>query len=232
MALASAADVSPRHVSYLETRKASPSRPMVLRLADALSVPKHARNGWLISAGFAPIYARRALTSDELRPFVNIIDRLLTCHDPFPGWALDASWTLVTANTCGEVVLSRLGLEIGDSLVDAITADPTLGGHLINWEEAVAHLSHRLWGEGRTREDAATTAAATKLTQLSSRNSGAATMIAIPTVLEIEGLTLSLTSVQALFNTAQDLTLTDLRVELFYPNDQPTERNLKSLLSD
>lgn len=231
MALASAAEVSPRHVSYLETGKASPSRPMVLRLADALSVPKHARNDWLVSAGFAPIYARRDLASDELGSFVKIVDRLLTRHDPFPGWALDASWTLIKANTCGETVLTHLGLKLGENLVEAMTADPTLGGHLINWEEAVAHLSHRLQGEGKTRMDAATTASAVKLTELSKRKGDGASTVAIPTVLQVGGLTLSLISIQALFNTAQDLTLADLRIELFYPIDQLTENNLETLLN-
>ena len=231
LALANAAQVSPRHISYLETGKSLPSRQMVLRLADALSVPKHARNDWLMSAGYAPTYVRRDIQSDELSPFIKVVERLLVRHDPYPGWALDGEWKLIRSNKAGATILRHLGLAHGESLVEAIVEDPTLNGRLVNWREAIAHLSHRLHGEAQKRLDTATKATAAKLSQLSPANRIVGSAITVPTLLEITGLEIALTSIQAMFNTAEDLTLSDLRIELFYPIDLPSENNLAKIVN-
>jgi len=160
MALALAADVSTRHISYLETAKAAPSRDMALRLAEALSVPAHARNDWLTAAGFAPIYESRPLDSAELAPFMHAVTRLLDRHDPYPGWALDPDWRIVLCNHVGERLLRRVGIAPGDSLVAALVGDPTLGGALLNWREATLPLAQRLGAEARRRNDAGTARAA------------------------------------------------------------------------
>ncbi|MEO1038130.1 MAG: helix-turn-helix domain-containing protein [Pseudomonadota bacterium] len=232
MALADAANVSPRHLSYLETGKSSPSRPMVLRLTDALSVPPHLCNDWLVYAGFAPIYQRRTLDSEALAPFVAAAQRLLDRHHPYPGWALDADWRLSLTNAAGSRLLAHLGLSEGDSLVDALIEEPTLGGRLINWQEAAAHLVHRLRAEGRKRGHAVTSQQAEKLSIVAPDIPTHPSDIAIPTVLEIDGREMVLTSVQASFNTAQDLTLSDLRIELFYPTDEPSEKALSKIVED
>ncbi|MEQ8400677.1 MAG: helix-turn-helix domain-containing protein [Marinovum algicola] len=227
MALALAADVSTRHISYLETAKAAPSRDMVLRLADALNVPAHARNDWLTAAGFAPIYESRPLDSAELAPFMEAVTRLLDRHDPYPGWALDPDWRIVLCNRVGEKLLRRVGIAPGDSLVAALVGDPTLGGALLNWREATLPLAHRLGAEARRRNDAETAKAAETLAALSGQSPLAApASAAVTTRLGIDGRTIELVSIQAAFNTANDLTLADLRTELFFPVGANSERNL------
>ncbi|WP_349363842.1 MAG: helix-turn-helix domain-containing protein [Roseitalea porphyridii] len=227
MALALAADVSTRHISYLETAKAAPSRDMVLRLAEALNVPAHARNDWLTAAGFAPIYESRPLDSAELAPFIEAITRLLDRHDPYPGWALDPDWRIVLCNHVGERLLRRVGIAPGDSLVAALVGDPTLGGALLNWREATLPLAQRLGAEARRRNDAETAKAAETLAALSGQSPLAApASAAVTTRLGIDGRTIELVSIQAAFNTANDLTLADLRTELFFPLGADSERNL------
>ncbi|WP_026381122.1 helix-turn-helix domain-containing protein [Afifella pfennigii] len=227
MALALAADVSTRHLSYLETAKAAPSRDMVLRLAEALHVPVHARNDWLTAAGFAPIYQSRPLDSAELAPFMDAVSRLLARHDPYPGWALDPDWRIVLCNRVGEKLLRRVGIAPGDSLVAALVGDPTLGGALLNWREETLPLSRRLGAEARRRNDAETAKAAEKLAALSGQSPLAApASAAVTTRLGIDGRVIELVSIQAAFNTANDLTLADLRTELFFPVGADSERNL------
>lgn len=232
MALALASDVSTRHISYLETGKASPSREMVLRLSRVLTPPPNERNTWLTAAGFAPLFQSRPLDDQELRPFRMAVRRLLDRHDPYPGWALDGDWRIVMANPAGEAVLRRLGLGRGQSIVAALIADPTLGGALENWREAVSHLAARLAAEARRKADDDAAAAALELSALAQRDIGDGPRpAAIPTRINDAGRVLSLISLQALFNTAEDATLADLRIELFFPTDSETELVLDEIAS-
>ena len=227
MALALASDVSTRHLSYLETGKASPSRDMVLRLAETLSVPKQRRNDWLVAAGYAPLFQQRPLDDDALKPFQTAVARLLERHDPYPGWALDGRWRIVRTNPAGERLLRHLGIGAGDSLVAAILTDPTLGGALVNWREAVSHLAARLGAEARRRHDDETAAAAGRLRTLAGGTVAASPLpAAVPTRLRYLNRVVSLISLQALFNTAEDLTLADIRIELFFPADAESETAL------
>ena len=96
--LAIAADVSARHVSFLETGRSRPSREMVLRLAERLEVPLRDRNPLLLAAGFAPSYPRRALDDPALSPVRDAVDAILAGYEPYPALVVDRSWTLVAAN--------------------------------------------------------------------------------------------------------------------------------------
>lgn len=233
MALALAADVSTRHVSYLETGKAAPSRDMVMRLADALSVPLHARNEWFTSAGFAPVFQRRDLTSDDMQPFMAALQRLLDRHDPNPGWILDADWRIITTNGVGELLLKHLGIAVGDDLVEAMRQDPSRGGLIINWEEVVSHLAARLSAEARRRNDDATARNAQALKTLCPGELAPdLTAPAVMTTIKWDSVKIDLVSVQAAFNTAIDLSLSDLRAELFYSANAESEAALHRLVSD
>src|SRR5690606_31605200 len=97
MALALDAEISSRHLSFLETGRARPSRDMVLRLAERLGVPLRERNVWLLAAGFAPAFAERSLDDPALDAVRRAIDAILTAHEPFPALAVDRHWTLVKA---------------------------------------------------------------------------------------------------------------------------------------
>src|SRR5215217_7890948 len=98
LALALEAEVSTRHLSFLESGKARPSREMVLRLAKRLDVPLRERNMMLLAAGFAPAYPERDLDDPALEVVRAAINRVLAGHEPFPALAIDRYWTLVASN--------------------------------------------------------------------------------------------------------------------------------------
>jgi transcriptional regulator with XRE-family HTH domain len=91
-------EVSARHLSFIETGRARPSREMVLHLAERLDVPLRERNSLLLAAGFAPLYGERSLDSEEMTVVTRALDRFLRAHEPYPAVVVDRHWTLVSAN--------------------------------------------------------------------------------------------------------------------------------------
>jgi transcriptional regulator with XRE-family HTH domain len=112
MALAHAAEVSTRHLSWLESGKAQPSRAMLLRLARHLDLPLRERNHWLVAAGYAPLFAERVLMGPEadadLAPWRGAVQTLLDAHHPAPALALDGGWNLVAANRMAQRLLAAV----------------------------------------------------------------------------------------------------------------------------
>src|SRR4051812_23185176 len=96
--LAEEADISTRHLSFVETGRAMPSREMVLRLAERLQVPLRERNAMLVAAGYAPMYRERPLDDPALAPARAAVDRILAAHEPWPALAVDRHWNLVAHN--------------------------------------------------------------------------------------------------------------------------------------
>ena len=96
--LANQAGVSARHISFLETGRAKPSRAMVLRLADQLDVPMRDRNPLLLAAGYAPAYEQKPLADPAMTPVLDAVRQVLRSHDPNPALVVDGEWNLVDAN--------------------------------------------------------------------------------------------------------------------------------------
>ena len=92
------AEISTRHLSFLETGRSQPSRDMVLRLAEQLDVPLRDRNVLLQAAGYAPVFPERPLDDPALRIARQAIDQVLAGHEPYPALAVDRHWTLVASN--------------------------------------------------------------------------------------------------------------------------------------
>ncbi|THD44381.1 MAG: helix-turn-helix domain-containing protein [Bradyrhizobium sp.] len=103
--LALAAEVSQRHVSFLESGRSKPSSNMALALAEQLDMPLRARNELLAAAGYAAFYPERSLDSVALAPTVAILKRMLEHHEPFPAFVLDAGWNIVMVNQAAERLL-------------------------------------------------------------------------------------------------------------------------------
>src|SRR5690242_17743697 len=96
--LASDAEISTRHLSFLETGRAQPSREMVLRLAEQLDIPLRERNTLLVAAGFAPKFQERSLEHPSLKAARQAVELVLSAHEPFPALAVDRHWAMVAAN--------------------------------------------------------------------------------------------------------------------------------------
>src|SRR6201990_2206751 len=145
--LAGDADISARHLSFVETGRAAPSREMVLKLAERLEVPLRERNVLLVAAGFAPAFPQRALDDPALRSARQAIDLVLKAHEPNPALAYDRHWNLVTAN--------RMVAPLLDGVPERLLGQPfnilrlafhpeALARRTVNLAEWCGHLLERL----------------------------------------------------------------------------------------
>ncbi len=139
--LALAADVSQRHVSFLELDRTRPSREMVLRLAAAMDVPLRHSNELLLAAGFAPVWNETAFDAQTLAPVRDALDFMLQQQEPFPAVVVDRRWNLLLANQGAAALVQFLvgPVEPGTAvnLADALVAPDVLRPHLVNWAEVV-----------------------------------------------------------------------------------------------
>jgi transcriptional regulator with XRE-family HTH domain len=110
--LAQEAEVSTRHLSYVETGRAAPSREMVLRLAERLEVPLRERNALLVAAGFAPMYRQRSLDDPAMAAARRAVDLVLKGHEPFPALAVDRHWNLVAHNALVPLLMEGAAPEL------------------------------------------------------------------------------------------------------------------------
>jgi transcriptional regulator with XRE-family HTH domain len=232
LGLACEAEISTRHLSFLETGRSQPSREMVLRLAERLDVPLRARNALLASAGFAPIFAERALDDPAFGPFREAVDLVLKGHEPYPALAIDRHWTLLAANA------AVLRLVAGTD--PALLAPPAnmlrlslhpqgLAPRIANLAEWRGHLLARL----RRQIDAtADPALASLLQELRAYPAPGGNdpeemdhppgAVIVPLRLAAGGGVLNLFSTTTVFGTPLDVTLAELALECFYPADSAT----------
>jgi len=147
LALACDAEISTRHLSFLETGRSLPSREMILHLAERLNIPLREQNVLMLAAGYAPTFSERPLEDPALRPMRKAIDLVLTGHEPFPAIAVDRHWTLIAANKTIAPLIEGASPELLRSPINVIR----LGLHpegiarrIINFSEWRSHLLARL----------------------------------------------------------------------------------------
>src|SRR5829696_7100049 len=145
--LALEAGVSARHLSFLETGRSKPSRDMVLRLCEELSIPLRDRNGLLLAAGFAPAYQERPLEAPEMEPVRRAVAQVLTGHEPFPTAVVDRWWNLVAANRNVSLFLEGVAAHLlaPPANVLRISLHPDgMAPRIVNLAEWRGHLLARL----------------------------------------------------------------------------------------
>ena len=241
LALATDADISQRHLSFLESGRSLPSRDMILRLAEQLDVPLRERNAILIAAGFAPIYRDRPLNSPELAGALSIIQRILDGHDPHPALAVDRHWTLLAANRAVGMLLAGVAghLVAGPVNVLRVSLHPDgLARRVVNFREWRSHIFKRLAHEIAVSADPLL---ATLLDELksypvpfaarppASRSSTAHADIAVPLILTSEAGPLSFLSTTTVFGTATEVTLSEVAIEAFFPANVETAKAMADL---
>ena len=219
--LALEAEVSARHISFLETGRAQPSRDMINRLGTALKLPLSARNTLLHHAGFAPRYPSRDLADADMAPIRAALDHLLAAHAPYPAMALDATWRVLRLNPPAARLYGLLGLAEGGSLLELLTSD--LPPQVIeNWPQVAHHTALRLRTESAAQGGSpALDAVAQHLSAVAPQGTQA-TGAVIPMVLRIGPQRLSLFGTVAQFGTPEDVTLDEMKIELFFPADPET----------
>ncbi|HBK93099.1 MAG TPA: transcriptional regulator [Parvularcula sp.] len=229
--LALAADVSARHISFLESGRASPSRAMTLKLAAALDMPKVAANEALASAGFAAAYPVFAPDAPDLAPIRRAISMTLMSHHPFPGIAINRTWDVLEANESARQLLAALGG--GPNMIEFLIFLGALD-ILENWEETafLALLRLRseivlLGGDARLSAYAARLAAHPRL-QTADPGAIDLDQAVIPAVFRLGDKRLSVFSTIALFGSVQDVAASEIRIELMYPADDATAAFFRS----
>ena len=226
--LALEAEVSARHISFLETGRSRPSREMIARLGDALHLPLSTRNQMLTHAGYAPRYAARNWDAAEMAPIRAALDHTLNAHAPFPAFAVDRLWTVLRLNGPASQLFGMLGISEGASLLDLVTSD-TLPQFIENWPEVAHHSAQRLRTESAAQGGVPELdRAAEQLANVPYQAQDSYRPV-VPTTYVAGPLRLSLFSTIAQFGTAEDLALDDLKIELFFPADQATETALRKL---
>lgn len=230
LSLAVEADVSARHISFLETGRARPSAPMILHLCEVLDMPVDARNQMLKAAGFAPRYASTSLSDAAMTPIRQALARMLERHAPYPGLVLDRHWNAVQLNVPARTLFAPLGLMEGDCFLDLVT-NPIMPEVIENWPEVAHHTMLRLRAESLAVGGLpALDAAASRLSQFARITSPVADAPTIPTIYRFGDTRLSLFGTITHFSTVNDETLADLKVELFYPNDEASAAWLNAAL--
>jgi transcriptional regulator with XRE-family HTH domain len=235
--LALAANVSQRHLSWLETGRSQPSRDMVVRLSDALDVPLRERNVLFQSAGFAPAYSESRLEDPAMGPVLDALNHVLEHHEPLPAVVVDRYWNVIRKNRAADLMLSlggepaRLLQETGDPgelNLALMTVHPLgLRQYIENWEQAAPAFVRRLKREALASGDPELQARFQQIIDLAgplddSDPLAQSLLPVLPLELNIEGLKLSLFSVISTFGTPQDITTDELRIEAFYPADGAT----------
>jgi transcriptional regulator with XRE-family HTH domain len=241
--LAADAGVSQRHISFLETGRAKPSREMVIHLAAALDVPLRQRNDLLDSAGFAPAYRHRGPEDDQLGRIRAVLDRLLVAHEPFPAYIIDRLWNLVAANSVASRIIALSLPSDADTSAFAgnlmrLFLHPTgARAAVVNWEAVAAVLVRRLAREVSERPGDAELAAlldearsyvdAARIDLAESAPK--ADELLVPIVLRTPRGPLELFTTIATIGAAHDVTLEELRIETLLPATGEAESRLRHL---
>lgn len=233
--LALMSGVSQRHVSFLESRRANPSRNMILQLSETLDVPLRDRNAWLTAAGFAPIYKTRTLDDPQMSQVMAAIHMMLKAHEPFPALALDRAWHVRLSNQAFDRLTAMLGEDIwarvGDgtrNLMRLFFHPDGIKPYVTNWAAVGPLIWQRAQREAEAVGEPAMKAVLAELAPYQDNHilwSAAETALVpvMPFSMEMNGLKISMFAVVATFGTAQDITADELRLETLFPADAQTE---------
>lgn len=241
--LALTSGVSQRHVSFLESGRANPSRNMILQLSETLDVPLRERNDWLAAGGFAPLFRTRALEDPQMGQIMSAVRMMLTAHEPFPAIALDRGWNIRMSNR----PFDRLGAMLGDDIWDRVGGGQRnlmrlffhpagIRPFVTNWAAVGPLMWRRAVREAEALDGQDMKAVLAELAPFQEASvlwSGADTALApvLPFDLLVNGQTLSMFAIIATLGTAQDVTAEELRIETLFPADPDTEALFRAAAS-
>jgi transcriptional regulator with XRE-family HTH domain len=230
--LAIAANISARHLSFVETGRSRPTSGMILRLAEQLDVPLRERNALLLAAGYAPAYPERALAEPELQAVQAALARVLASHEPYPAAVVNRCWELVHANQGIELFTRQAEPELLEPPANVLRLSLHPGGmapRIANLPEWRAHVLARL---SRQIEATGDTRLAELREELAAYPGGqshqpAPADVVVPLRYRSGGQVLSFLSITAVIGTPMDITVQELAIESFYPADAPTAAALR-----
>ncbi len=236
--LACAADVSTRHLSYVETGRSRPSRQFLMHVAEHLDVPLRGRNDLLVAAGYAPLYRETDLDDPEMVQVRSALDLVLTHHEPFPALVLDRQWRLVRANAGLGLLLDGIdpALLVGDVNVMRLSMHPDgLAPRIIDLASFSAHALSRLRRQAEMSGDEELFALHEELAGYPGVRVDESWTdppgLVLPLRLRSPFGELSFFTTAAVFGTAADVTLSELMIEQFFPADVATDAAVRRVAS-
>lgn len=229
--LAIAADVSSRHLSFVETGRARPSSEMILHLADHLDIPLRDRNALLLAGGYAPAYPERGLAEPELHAVRAALRRILAGHEPYPAVVVNRWWELVDANAGIGLFTRDVASHLLTSPVNVLRLSLHPDGmarRIANLPEWRAHLLARLGRQAEATGDARLAGLHEELAAYPGGQGQApsAADVVVPLRYRDGGRELSFLSMTAVVGTPMDVTVSELAIESFYPADELTAGEL------
>jgi len=228
------ADISTRHLSFVETGRSKPTPEMILRLGEQLDVPLRERNVLLLAGGYAPAYPQHGMDEPELESVRAALSQVLTGHLPFPAVVINRWWELVDANSAISVFLDGCAPELLEPPVNVLRLSLHPDGmapRITNLPQWRAHLLTQL----HRRADALSDQRLRDLhAELSELPGGLATAprhtdVVLPLRYRVGERELSFFSIAAAVGTATDVTVEELHIEAFYPADQETATALHAV---
>lgn len=224
------AEISTRHLSFVETGRALPSREMILLLAEQLEIPLRERNKILIVAGYAPSFSENTIDDVSLKAVKEAMELILQGHEPFPAIAVDRHWNMVAANKTVTLLLNDISPELLEPPVNVLRLSlhpKGLAPRIINLPDWREHLLSRL---KREVSDTADFGLEELLNELSSykvankkeRNYTKEEGIIVPLKIETQFGILSFISTTTIFGTPVDITVSEIALETFFPADEKT----------
>lgn len=234
--VATEAEISSKHLSFLETGRSQPSREMLLKLAELLDVPLRERNTMLVAAGFAPVFTERSLDDPGLRAAREAVDLVLRGHEPYPALAIDRHWTMLASNRAVAPLLEGVSPALLKPPVNVLRLSlhpEGLAPRIVNLSAWRAHLFARLRRQIDVSGDRELVVLHDELMQLPAPAANArevridAGSVAVPFQLAMNGGVLSFISTTTVFGTPIDITLSELALETFFPADATTAQILR-----
>jgi len=239
--LALDADVSARHLSFVENGRSRPSAAMVVHLAERLQVPLRDRNGLLLAAGYAPMYGQRDLDEPAMGPVREALDRVLAGHEPYPAVAVDRHWGMIAGNRAIALLLDGVAEHLLQPPVNVLRVSLHPDGiapRIANLAEWRKHLLDRLGRQAVASGDPALVALHDELAgypggePAAARLDHAAAEIAVALRLRHDEGELAFISTVTTFGTAVDITVSELAIESFFPSDPATARFVREHLDE
>lgn len=241
--LAADAEISQRHLSFVESGRSTPSREMLLHLAERLDIPLRDRNALLVAAGFAPVYGERRLEDPGFETARRVIEMILAGHEPFPALAVNRHWTLLCANKAIAPFLTGVESKLLEPPVNVLRLSlhpDGLAPRIANFREWRAHVLARLGQQVDASADGVLMALMDELKHypvpdgarpLQRGRSADYAGLAVPLELVTDDGVLSFISTTTVFGTPIDILLSEIAVETFFPADAKTAAAMRLALA-
>jgi transcriptional regulator with XRE-family HTH domain len=243
--LAADSEVSARHISFVENGRTAPSREMVLLLASALELPLRERNVLLGAAGFAPVYRESGLQHSDMAHVRETLHTILRHHEPFPAFAVNRAWEFVAMNEGVARAYSDL-LEppfdpiVLKSAMHAVFHPSGIRRLIVNWDEVSGFMMDRVYREVMVEPEGTDLRRLLKELQaypdgphrLRSVDLGTAPPLSVLMHLKRGDHELRFVVAITTLGTPLDVTLEELRVELYYPADEKSTAWIHGLSCD